>query len=134
MDMTSHSSTGDRGQGKSADIWCKAEKRHLKRFSINLRRRLNRRAAAIKRRSVGASPTTEQVIAATFPLVSTLPEVTSIELQSEMEVLEALVVGQQPSIDESGSISRPLCSMVCGVVSPDLRDDFFYQPMGCRNP
>lgn len=63
--MASHLSTGSLGRAESADIWRKVEKQCLKGLVVDLKRRLNRHAAAIKRKEMGASPMAIEV--ATIP-------------------------------------------------------------------
>jgi hypothetical protein len=56
------------------------EKRCLKRLAIDLKQRLDRRAAAIKRWVTQASPMAFEVAFMSTPLSSTMLEVASIDL------------------------------------------------------
>lgn len=66
-------------------------------------------------------------------LVSTMLEVASVDPQLRIVAFDVAGVGQQPSV-EANTIIRPLCSMVCEVVTPILGHDFFYLPMDFKKP
>jgi hypothetical protein len=51
--MTTRLPSSKLGQDKLADVWCKVEKRRLKRLAIDLKQRLNRCAVAIKQGVTG---------------------------------------------------------------------------------
>jgi hypothetical protein len=74
IDVTPHSATSRLGWGEPADIWCKTEKQRLKRLDIDLKQRLSKRATAIKRKVVGASPMVGEATTIIPQLVSTMSE------------------------------------------------------------
>jgi hypothetical protein len=80
IDVTSHLPYSKLSQGELTDIWHKVEKRCLKRLAIDLKQRLDRRAAAIKRWVTQASPMAFEVAFMSTPLSSTMLEVASIDL------------------------------------------------------
>jgi hypothetical protein len=134
IDMTSRSPSSKHDQGDLADIWRKVKKRRLKRLTIDLKQRLNRRAAAIIRRATEALPMAFEVAFFGTPPGSTALEVATIGLQPHTVAFEVAVIGQQPSMGEVNPTSWPLGSMVHGAVTPNPGSDFFYLPMGFRKP
>jgi hypothetical protein len=73
--MTPRSSTDELGRGGFADVWWKAEKRHLKMLTIELRRHLNSHADTIRKKAAGASSTLLEVTTVGSPQGSVMPGV-----------------------------------------------------------
>jgi hypothetical protein len=110
------------GQGELVDVWRKVEKQRFKRLAIDLKQRLNRRAAAIKHRATEAWPLAFKVSPISMPLDSKAREVATIGLQPLIVALEVATVGQQPSTEGKDPTGWPLYSMVRGAIALNLDD------------
>jgi hypothetical protein len=77
--MTPHSSVDELSRGGFADVWRRAEKRHLKMLVVDLKRCLNSRANAIRKKAMEASSTLLEVIAVGSPLGFVMPGVAGVD-------------------------------------------------------
>jgi hypothetical protein len=106
------------GRGGSADVWRKTKKRHLKMLAVDLKRRLNSCADAIRKKALGASSTLLDVTTGGSPPGSTMPGVAGGDSWQNMVVLEVAIAILQPSASNAAAGYRLLCLIVGGVTSP----------------
>jgi hypothetical protein len=95
--MTLHSSTDELDRRGFVDVWQRAKKRHLKMLDGDLKRRLNSRADAIKKKAVKSSSTLLEVTTVGSPPGSVMPGVASGDLRQSVVVSEVATAILQPS-------------------------------------
>jgi hypothetical protein len=80
IEMTTRLPSSKLGQDKVADVWCKVEKRCLKRLAIDLKQRLKRCVVVIKQGGDRASPMAFEAAPICTPLDSAVLEVSVVDL------------------------------------------------------